>query len=243
MATINKIQTNGTTYDIAVSGSNVSGAVASADTLTGLTATVTELNYMGGVTSNVQTQIDNLGKSVADGKELLATAISNGPIGVASDATFSEMVEVLENNIDLIASQNYDGGYERGYSAGYAAGSTTVSAGVRVGRFTTGWQSTNFTIVGIDTGYNYAYIYFAGETPRGYVIYEGYCVRGYTGLLESHAPENCSDTGVIKFNASGSIDITVPQDAFLDADPGVIILSKEKFTVPSAGSNDIQYFY
>ena len=44
MATINKIQANGTTYDVAVSGANVSGAVASAGTLTGLTATVAEIN-------------------------------------------------------------------------------------------------------------------------------------------------------------------------------------------------------
>lgn len=59
MATINKIQANGTTYDIAVNGANVSGAVASAGTLTNLTATVAELNYVDGVTSNIQTQLDN----------------------------------------------------------------------------------------------------------------------------------------------------------------------------------------
>lgn len=68
------------------------GSATKADTLDGLTATVEELNYMDGVTSNVQEQIDSLGKSVADGKELLATTISEfGYTEVASDATFEEI--------------------------------------------------------------------------------------------------------------------------------------------------------
>ena len=127
MATINKIQTNGTTYDIAVSGSNVSGAVASAGTLTGLTATVTELNYCDGVTSNIQTQIDNLGKSVADGKELLAETISNTfGRSPASDSPFAKFCEVIEFGArDLSAlryNEGYDDGQYYGYNQGYADG-------------------------------------------------------------------------------------------------------------------------
>ena len=47
-------------WGISVTGSSAScsGLAASATTLTGLTATVTELNYLDGVTSNVQTQLN-----------------------------------------------------------------------------------------------------------------------------------------------------------------------------------------
>ena len=49
--TIKQIQApDGTVYDI---------EATKADTLTGLTSTVTELNYCDGVTSNIQTQLNN----------------------------------------------------------------------------------------------------------------------------------------------------------------------------------------
>lgn len=139
MATINKIQANGTTYDVAVSGANVSGAVASAGTLTGLTATVAELNYCDGVTSNIQTQINNLGKSVADGKQSLVTAISEasddfGGSGIdviapdlTNESTFTEfcaainsMGEDIALNKDEFVQRNLIAGigdacYDRGW--------------------------------------------------------------------------------------------------------------------------------
>ena len=125
MATINKIQTNGTTYDIAVSGANVSGAVASAGTLTGLTATVTELNYVDGVTSNIQTQINDLGKSVADGKQMLAVTISEyWDSEVASDATFAELDEAIIGLADYQWNGGYSEGTNDGYRSGYSEGST-----------------------------------------------------------------------------------------------------------------------
>lgn len=40
-------------------GINISGNSSTATTLTGLTATIAELNYNGGVTSNIQTQLNN----------------------------------------------------------------------------------------------------------------------------------------------------------------------------------------
>lgn len=50
MATISKVKVGSTTYDL---------------TLNGLTSSVTELNYCDGVTSNIQTQINNLQSTVA----------------------------------------------------------------------------------------------------------------------------------------------------------------------------------
>lgn len=129
MATIDKIKANGTTYDIAVSGSNVSGAVASAGTLTGLTATVAELNYVDGVKSNIQTQIDNLGKSVADGKGLLVDAISNASddwggmgdvvssLGLTSNSTFAEIANGIDALGKDLSTENYADGYHMGKSA------------------------------------------------------------------------------------------------------------------------------
>ena len=129
MATIDKIKANGTTYDIAVSGSNVSGAVASAGTLTGLTATVAELNYVDGVKSNIQTQIDNLGKSVADGKQLLVSAIGDADddwggdglivssLGLTSASTFSEIANGIDKLGQHLSVENATYGYDRGKNA------------------------------------------------------------------------------------------------------------------------------
>lgn len=69
----------------------LTGTADSAKTLTGLTSTVTELNYVDGVTSNVQTQIDNLKKSVSDGKTTVANAITGKGVSTATDASFSTM--------------------------------------------------------------------------------------------------------------------------------------------------------
>ena len=70
------------------------GNADSATTLVGLTASIDELN--------------NLGKSVADGKELLATTISNYNVKpVASDATFAELHSSMVKTITSVGTQNY----------------------------------------------------------------------------------------------------------------------------------------
>ena len=54
---------------------STSGTAAEAITLSGLTATVTELNYVDGVTSNIQTQFNAVTDRLAD-LEAVADALA-----------------------------------------------------------------------------------------------------------------------------------------------------------------------
>ena len=98
------ITENGDKITISSTGGGT-GTVGSLEDL-GITATATELNYMDGVKSNVQTQIDNLGKSVAEGKSTLATTLSNNGVTTASDASFA----TINTNIGTMATDKYNAG-------------------------------------------------------------------------------------------------------------------------------------
>lgn len=103
--------------------SNISGKVAVSE------ITPTELSYLSGITSNIQTQLTNLGKLVADGKTLIATSISNYVSAISSD-TF----EQLNTKMNSAFTSRYDAGYgagnTAGYNSGYNAGNT---AGITTG--------------------------------------------------------------------------------------------------------------
>lgn len=60
----------------------------------------------------------DLKKSVADGKAMLATTISNQGVTTASDATF----ETINTNIGTLATKKYNSGYNVGNTEGYKAG-------------------------------------------------------------------------------------------------------------------------
>lgn len=77
MSTIKQIKVNSVIHDIAVEGANVEGAVAEAGSLTGVTATAAELNYVDGVTSNIQTQLN--GKAASNHNHD-ATNITSGTL-------------------------------------------------------------------------------------------------------------------------------------------------------------------
>lgn len=113
----------------------------------GITATANELNHMSGVTSNVQTQINNLGKSVADGKTLLAASISDvwrsNP--VASDATFEELNTALNSNVSAYGVAKNQEGYSSGYSAGVTATKVGTATAAQV---LAGHTFTNASSVG-----------------------------------------------------------------------------------------------
>ena len=82
-------------------GINVTGSAA---TLSGLTATVAELNYTDGVTSNIQTQLN-----------------TKGPVGGGSNAVFYENDQTVTANYTIPANKN-----------AMSTGPITVNSGVTV---------------------------------------------------------------------------------------------------------------
>lgn len=82
-------------------GINVTGSAA---TLSGLTATVAELNYTDGVTSNIQTQLD-----------------TKGPVGGGSNKVFYENDQTVTTNYTIPANKN-----------AMSTGPVTINSGVTV---------------------------------------------------------------------------------------------------------------
>lgn len=89
------------TYGVRVDSARVSD---SAGTLSGLTATVAELNYTDGVTSNIQTQLN-----------------TKGPVGGGSNAVFYENDQTVTANYTIPANKN-----------AMSTGPITVNSGVTV---------------------------------------------------------------------------------------------------------------
>lgn len=125
------ITENGDEITISSTGGGT-GTVGSLEDL-GITATATELNYMDGVKSNVQTQIDNLGKSVAEGKSTLATTLSNNGVTTASDASFA----TINTNIGTVATNKYNAGV-----------SATKKGTATAAQVLTGYTFTNASSIG-----------------------------------------------------------------------------------------------
>ncbi|MDP4268265.1 MAG: hypothetical protein Q8880_12630 [Bacteroidota bacterium] len=90
--------------DMATYDSNGDGIVDSAETLDGMTASITEINYLDGVTSNIQTQLD---------------ALASGMTFVGEFATYADMVSGIPspNNGDwvLVTADETHGGVKTQY--------------------------------------------------------------------------------------------------------------------------------
>lgn len=108
---------NGVTVDRALY-LNSYGFLATSDT------TTKELGYLSGVTSNVQTQIDELKNSVSDGKTLVANAITAKGVTTATDSTFQAMVD---NILALSTAKVATGSYTR---TSTASSPTSITLGI-----------------------------------------------------------------------------------------------------------------
>lgn len=95
----------------------------------------------------IKAAIDELGKSVADGKQLLAETISNttGMLSPASDYTFAELSEGIELGIESLSRYRYNEGYSEGYDAGETATKKGTATAAQV---LTGYTFTNASSIG-----------------------------------------------------------------------------------------------
>ena len=120
MATINQVLVNDVLYDIEVNAENVVGEVdkATVSTKVGTAdkGSATQPIYLkAGVPTiinydlkDIQTQIDNLGKSVADGKTTLADAISEYE-QADGNMSFSELAEAVTNGFQAAHNDGRQG--------------------------------------------------------------------------------------------------------------------------------------
>ncbi|MCI8876486.1 MAG: hypothetical protein HFI77_10760 [Lachnospiraceae bacterium] len=103
----------------------IGGAPETLDTLKEIADAIAEnetivdaLNEAIGKKVNIDdfnTQITSLGKSVAEGKQLLAATLSGwGPSPVASDATFEVLNSAINNTVGTYGDNRYNQGYVKG---------------------------------------------------------------------------------------------------------------------------------
>ena len=98
---------------------------------------------MGRQIATLSANVSNLGKSVAEGKQLLAATLSGwGPSPVASDATFEVLNSAINNTVGTYGDNRYNQGYVKGvqdadgralpgtvnYQSGYNAGVAAADA-------------------------------------------------------------------------------------------------------------------
>ncbi len=78
-----------------------------------------------GALCSLNTETSNLGKSVADGKSLIANTISNIPGGniyLTGDSSFESLATAINTVTNEVSTMNYNSGYNAGHSAGYNVG-------------------------------------------------------------------------------------------------------------------------
>lgn len=109
-----------TTYD-----TNNDGIVNSSDTLNGLTATVTELNYVDGVTSGIQSQMDILANKI-DSPTYSASQTGYNVQSIPSTAITAPMAK-CEVGAQAVISNVINGDFSSGTS-GWTGNSATISA-------------------------------------------------------------------------------------------------------------------
>ena len=144
-------------WGISVTGSSAScsGLAASATTLTGLTATVTELNYTDGVTSAIQTQLDGKAPLTGAGTSgtwgISVTGSSGSCTGNASSATTlsgdqSNWASLRSNAVaNMLGWKNYGNGHVI-----FDASAGTAPNGTAINNTTPGiaWAATYPTLMG-----------------------------------------------------------------------------------------------
>lgn len=138
------------------------GATTADSVLTnlGLTATVAELNYVDGVTSNIQTQINTMKSNFQDGCEKIAEAITAEGVTTANDAspqTMAANIEKIRSNGNATANQ-------------ILSGKTAYSEKKYVTGTMTNWGAKTLTPTGNNTATSGAG-YYSSVTANGAAAY------------------------------------------------------------------------
>lgn len=140
--------------------------VKAAATLTGLTATVDELNYTDGVTSNIQTQLNGkAASSHTHSSYVNQNAFSNfkvGDVTIAADTTTDTLTVVAGSNITLTPDADND-------KLTIAATNTTYSAGTGISL--SGTTFSNSGVRSISAGSNGIIAVNTGGTSANVTIY------------------------------------------------------------------------
>lgn len=110
----------------------------------------------------LSTNVDILKKSVSDGKQTVANAITGQGVNTAADATFGTMA----NNIKTVGTNKYNSGYSSGVND--TKKGTAVTANVLAGKTFTSASGVNLTGTLVDRG-QYQY---AGGVGNGFSIPE-----------------------------------------------------------------------
>ncbi len=145
-------------YKVFINGlsiENVESAFTLTDSLMDILAEQKRVSSgMGQQISTLTANMSNLGKSVAEGKQLLATTLSGwGPSPVASDASFEVLNSAINKTVGTYGDNRYNQGYVKGvqdadgralpgtvnYQSGYNAG--VVAADGRALPGTVNYQS------------------------------------------------------------------------------------------------------
>lgn len=114
----------------------------------------------------LSTNVELLKKSVSDGKQSVANAITGQGVNTAADATFGTMA----NNIKTVGTNKYNAGYSSGYSSGTndTKKGTAVAANVLAGKTFTSSSGVNIT----GTLANCGQYQYAGGVGNGFSVPE-----------------------------------------------------------------------
>ncbi len=130
-AFINTTNYANSALETAVKGTKVNSATSadSATTLTGLTASVEELNYVDGVTSNIQTQLD--GKTTLDAVKTDAASTTAGSLGATITSKANSAISTALGTGGDIATYVTNNAVQT-VTAGTANGTISVDGGADV---------------------------------------------------------------------------------------------------------------
>ena len=156
--------------------------------------------------------INELKKSVSDGKKLLADTITKNGVSTAGDATFKTMadnIDTIASNANSASADSYNKGYAQGvtdadnrtnvnsanYKAGYSAGASSVSVKKATTTISGGGSPGEHTCASSTVG-------LRGHTIVGYGATASTCSGGYSASGSVGIKDLVYDAGNDRFTAT-----------------------------------------